>query len=134
QRHAIHCAPGRKNKLAYIRVNHSVQHRQSAGHIVLKIFSGIDDRFADVCVGRKMHDGINPAQDGRKLCCITNISLNQIETLRERCVPGGELVVDYDFMASALESVRGVASDISRPSCYYDPTASSIPQIGLDSS
>jgi hypothetical protein len=41
-----------------------------------------------------MHDGINPAQDGRKLCRITDISLNQIETLRERCVPGGEIIVD----------------------------------------
>jgi len=65
-----------------------------------------------------MHDGINPAQDGRKLCRITDISLNQIETLRERCVPGGKVVVDYDFMASALKSVRGVAPDISSPSCY----------------
>jgi len=65
-----------------------------------------------------MHYGINAAQDGSKLCRVTDISLNQIETLRERWVPGGKVVVDYDFMASALKSVRGVAPDISSPSCY----------------
>jgi hypothetical protein len=41
-----------------------------------------------------MHDGVNPAQGGSKLCRITDIPLNQIEPLRERCVPGGEIIVD----------------------------------------
>ena len=77
--------------------------RNSAQHIVLKIFSGIDHRFAHVGVGSKVHDRINPAQDRCKLAGVRNISHNQLKALGQRRMAGDQIVVNDGFVAAAFE-------------------------------
>ncbi len=59
-----------------------------AQHVVLKIFSGIDHRFAYVGVGSEVHDGVNALQERRQFGCVRNVSHNQLEALRKRGVAG----------------------------------------------
>ena len=82
-------------------------------HIVLKIFSGIDHRFADVGMGGEVHDRIHPAQNRRQLGGVRNVSHDQFEALGQRGVAGHQIVVDDGFVAAALERERGVTADVS---------------------
>ena len=74
-----------------------------------------------------MHHRVNPAKGGTHFSRVGDVPDDQLETLREGCVSGGEIVVNYNFMVATPESVCHMASDVSCASNYQNPQASSIP-------
>src|ERR1700720_4503841 len=106
-------ATGGENKLADFRVEDRIQQGNSAQHVVLEIFSGIDYRFTYVGVGSEVHHCVNPLQQRRQFGGVGDIPDHQLEALRERGMAGTQIVVNDGFIAAALERVNGVTAYVS---------------------
>src|SRR5882672_12411586 len=60
--HDVDGAGGRENELPHLGIDDSIEQGERSHNVVLKIFSRIGDRFADISVGGKVHDCVNAAQ------------------------------------------------------------------------
>src|SRR5438552_14897645 len=83
---AINCRRRRKDELAYARIHDRIQQRDCSRDIVLKIFSWILYRLADVGVRRKMHDGITAVECFGELRGIRDITDDEFESCRQPCM------------------------------------------------
>jgi hypothetical protein len=76
-------------------------------------------------MGGKVHDGIGAAQRLRQFSGIRNIADNQFKPFGQFAMTGTQIVVDDDFVALALQDVRGVTANVSSSPNYQNGQASS---------
>src|SRR3954447_24842286 len=131
---AINSAGGRENDLFDAGVQGSIQQRETAFHIVVKILSGIRDGLADIGASGKMHDGVGTRQHFGKGTGIEHITLHEFETGGERIIACAEIVEDDDIVAGAPESPGGMTADVSGTTDYENGHGTSFPKLCAEES
>src|SRR6516165_7358386 len=99
-RNAVSGASRGKHELLDAAVAHGIQKSQRVRYVILKIFAGLDGRFAHVRVRGKMNHGFdavlgNYLSDQRP---IPNIAANEW-TPSDRTVVPGDQIIEHDGLA-----------------------------------
>src|ERR1700733_16248846 len=90
----INRAGGGKDYLLHSGIDGGVQQGKPSFDIVMEVFSRVRDRFADVSVSRKMHNGIHAAQGRQQRSSIQDVAFDKFKPLRQGVMAGREIVVD----------------------------------------